>query len=362
MTLLWASFVWGAAFGVAARLGRFCLLRGLRQHMGLDGGEPPSSEPPYSAPALQAFALALAVALLASQGLQLLGVVDLGQALVVRTQFSFAGVLIGGAIFGLGMVLANACGARSLVLLAGGNLRSLVTVVFLGLGAQASSTGVLAPLRQWFQGLAPSVLQHATLPQHLMANQWSALAVYALTAIVPAAILAAYALYRPALRRSPAQWLAALVIGALVAVGWWISASVGADPFDPARLTSLSFIAPIAESLLYIQVAVGRDFGAASAMVAGVVSGACLTALITRTARWEGFDSPGQLARSALGGWLMGFGGLLAAGCSIGQGLTGITTLAWATLPAVAGIVLGAWLALRLGAIRAGSARHLTAG
>lgn len=83
-------------------------------------------------------------------------------------------------------------------------------------------------------------------------------------------------------------------------------------------------------------------------MVLGVLAGAFITALLTRTARWEGFDSPAHLAQSALGGWLMGFGGVLAVGCSIGQGLTGISTLAWATLPAVLGIGLGTVAALKL--------------
>ena len=105
----------------------------------------------------------LAVALLAAQALQLQGLIDLGQAQIVRPGFSVLGVFIGGVIFALGMVLANACGARSLVLLAGGNLRSLVTLVFLALGAQASSTGVLVPLRQWFQSLAPTTVAHSTV-------------------------------------------------------------------------------------------------------------------------------------------------------------------------------------------------------
>ncbi len=92
------------------------------------------------------------------------------------------------------------------------------------------------------------------------------------------------------------------------------------DPFEPAKLTSLSFIAPMAESLLYLQVAVGRAWSPPSAMVLGVLAGAAVTAIVTGTARWEGFDNPAQLAKSAIGGLLMGFGGLLAAGCSIGQG------------------------------------------
>lgn len=341
--LLWSTFFLGVAFGVAARLGRFCLLRGLRQGMGLD---PQTTR--GNAPALQAFALALAVALLASQGLHWAGLIDLSQAQIVRPSFSALGVMAGGAIFGLGMVLANACGARSLVLLAGGNLRALITVVFLALGAQASATGVLVPLRQWFQGLAPSHLETASLHQHLQSHGWSSSATFWVAAAIPAILLAAYALYRPALRRSPRQWVSAVSIGLLVALGWWISANVEVDPFEPAKLTSLSFISPLAESLLYTQVAVGRDLAAASTMVLGVLVGACASALLSGTARWESFDSPAHLIRSALGGWLMGFGGLLAVGCSIGQGLSGITTLAWATLPATAGIVLGACAALWL--------------
>ena len=306
------------------------------------------SEAAGDAPALQAFALAAAVALLASQGLHLAGIIDLNNAQIVRPGFSFAGVLLGGAIFGIGMVLANACGARSLVLMAGGNLRSLITVVFLALGAQATLTGVLAPLRQWLQGIAPTATEHATLHQHMIEKGLSAPVTYALTAMIPAALLLLYAFYRPALRRSPVQLVCALLIGALVAVGWWISATIEVDPFEPAKLNSLSFIAPISETLLYTQVAVGRDFAPISAMVLGVLAGAFITALLTRTARWEGFDSPAHLAQSALGGWLMGFGGVLAVGCSIGQGLTGISTLAWATLPAVLGIGLGTVAALKL--------------
>lgn len=335
--LLWSVFLLGVAFGVAARLGRFCLLRGLRQQMGLD-----AEVAPGQAPALQGFALALAVALLTSQGLQTLGLVDLGQAAIARPSFSMAGVLIGGLLFGIGMVLARACGARSLVLLAGGNLRSLITIVFLALGAQLAMTGVLTPLRLWLQAFAPITLAHATLPAYLPeVSAW-------LIALVPALALLAYALLRPGLRQNPLQWGSALLIGLLVAAGWWLSAHIGVDEFEPARLTSLSFIGPIAETLLYLQLSVGREPGIGLALTAGVLAGAFLAALGSRSARWEGFDSTGRLAASAGGGLLMGFGGVLAAGCSIGQGLTGLSTLSFASLPAVAGILLGAILTLAL--------------
>ena len=343
MTLLWAAFILGCAFGAAARLGRFCLLRGLRQSLGLDADEAAGR-----APALQAFALALALALLASQALSFTGLIDLNQAAVVRSDFSVFGVVLGGMLFGLGMVLARSCGARALVLLAGGNLRSLLTLLFLGLGAQATMTGLLAPLRQWLQSLAPVALNHASLPAQLQASGLSPMLSLALTVGLPALLLLAYALYKPALRQSWLQLATALLIGLLVAAGWWITAHVGVDEFEPVRLTSLSFVGPVSEALLYLQLAVGRDLSLGPALAAGVLTGAFFTALLSRSAHWEGFDSPTQMATTALGGLLMGFGGVLAAGCSIGQGLTGLSTLAFASFPAVFGIVLAALLSLKL--------------
>lgn len=335
--LLWSVFLLGMAFGVAARLGRFCLLRGLRQQMGMDAGVAPGQTP-----ALQAFALALAVALLASQGLQALGMLDLGQAAIARPSFSIAGVLIGGLLFGVGMVLARACGARSLVLLAGGNLRSLVTLVFLALGAQLAMTGVLTPVRLWLQTLAPITLEHATLPAYLPSVSTL------LLALLPAVALLIFALLRPALRQSPVQLISAMVIGLLVAGGWWLTAHIGVDEFEPAKLTSLSFIGPIAESLLYLQLSVGREPSIGLALTAGVLTGACGAALLSHTARWEGFDSTARLAASSGGGLLMGFGGVLAAGCSIGQGLSGLSTLSLASFVAIAGILLGTTASLAL--------------
>lgn len=339
--LLWAGFALGCAFGAAARIGRFCLLRGLRESA---AGGP--------APALRAFALALAVALLASQALAWTGLVPLDTAQVARPRFSWVTVLIGGALFGAGMALARGCGARSLVLLAGGNLRALVALLCLGLAAQATLTGVLAPVRQWLQGWGAVALPHATLPQQLRA--WGlpeAAATLGCAALLALALLV-YVLRRPAQLggESPSNrvpLLCAGVIGALVAAGWAVTAHLG-DPFEPVPLTSLSFVGPVAEGLLFLQLSVGRDASLGPAIVAGTLVGAFAAAQITRTARWEGFDSPAQLAASAGGGLLMGLGGVLAVGCTIGQGLAGLAALAFASIPACIGIVAGAWGMLRL--------------
>ncbi|QIL81191.1 YeeE/YedE family protein [Diaphorobacter sp. HDW4A] len=344
-TLLWAGFALGCAFGAAARLSRFCLLRGLREW--LTPTAPQARR--HGAPALQAFALALAIALLATQWLAQAGQIDLGTAQTVRGNISVVGMLIGGLLFGIGMTLARACGARALVLLAGGNLRALITLLCMAMAAQATLTGVLFPVRQWLQGFGLVTLPHATLPALLQQGAGlPSMAALIVAVGLPVAALLAYALWQPALRRSAAQLVGAIVIGALVAAGWWITGHVGIDPFEPVPLTSLSFVGPVAEALLYLQLAVGRTLNIGPAIVVGTLCGAAAMALVTRTARWEGFDSPARFAASAIGGLLMGLGGVLAVGCTIGQGLSGLSTLAIASLPAVFGIAAGAVLTIQI--------------
>lgn len=337
MSLLWAGLLLGCGFGVAARLGHFCLLRGLRQvHSG--GGD---------APALRAYALALAVAIVASQSLASMQHIDLARAQIVRTAFGVPGVLLGGTLFGFGMVMAQSCGARALVLLAGGNLRALVVLASLGLAAQATLTGVLAPLRQGLQGIGQVNLDAATLPAQLQAAGMNDGLAVLVAALPPVAVLLGFALRKGVLRRMPRDALAAVVVGLLVALGWWISSHVDVDPFDPAALTSLSFIAPVAETFLYLQVAVGREMSLGPVVVFGVLVGAFAVALANGSLHLEGFDSPQRLWAAIAGGCLMGFGGVLAVGCSIGQGLSGLSTLAFASVPACSGIVLGTFIGLK---------------
>lgn len=347
--LLWVSLALGCAFGGAARISGFCLLQGLRQLL-----SPPST--PHAGntvrqkpAALPTFALALGVALIGTQLLAFTGVIDIGKTLPVRARFSPLGALAGGLLFGMGMALARSCGARALVLLAGGNLRALWVLLWLGLGAQATMTGVLAPMRQSLQGWDVISPAHSTVSGWLQAaSGLPPTAALLLSTAIPASLLIFLAFKSSALRQQPARWLGALVIGLLVSAGWWISAHVGVDPFafEERPLTSLSFISPVAESWLYLQLAVGREFSAGPAMVGGVVAGAFVAALLTRTLRVEGFEAPSRMFTSAIGGLLMGFGGVVAMGCSIGQGLGGLATLSLASLPAVAGIVLGAFVVL----------------
>lgn len=314
VTALTLGFAVGAVFGAAAQAGRFCLLRGLK---GLRRGGDLS--------ALRAFALAMAVALVAAQMLDRAGLTDLAAALPRQAGNPWPSFLFGGALFGLGMALANGCGARALVLLGSGNLRSLLVLLCLGLAAQATLTGVLAPLRAAVQTIG------APVPR---LGQGAAVTLAAL-------LLALAAFAGPLLRRHRAEAAMAAIIGLAVAAGW--AASFAADdPFDPRPLTSISFVGPVGDTLLWSMLATGRAAGFGVAVVGGTLAGALVAALATRSFRAEGFRAPTEMLRAATGGLLMGFGGVLALGCSIGQGLSGVSTLAPSSFIALAGIALGA--------------------
>lgn len=315
----------GGVFGAAARSGRFCLLRGMRGVMA--GGD---------LSAIRAFALAMAVAICATQALSLSGVIDLAAALPLRGRFSWSGALGGGAIFGIGMVLANACGARSVVLAAGGNLRSVLVLLCLGLGAQASLTGVLAPLRVSLQSGGAAEPAARSLPQLFPALE-PRLATVLVAGLL---VLALAALSLPLLRTQRRQAASAAIIGLTIAGGWWIGFATD-DPFDPKTLASISFVGPMGDGMLWLMLSTGRALSFGVAIVAGTALGALAAALLARDFRVEAVGSGGQMLRAMAGGILMGFGGVLALGCSIGQGLGGVSTLSLASLVAFSGILAG---------------------
>lgn len=334
-TTLWAGLAIGLAFGIAARASGFCLLSGLRGWWVTGEGAK-----------IRAFGLALAVAIAGSQLLDLAGLVDLRRSLYAPATFAPAVILSGGVLFGYGMVLANGCGARSLVLLAGGNLRSFVVLICLGIAAYATLSGLVAPLRVAASsyGTVDAAPDLAALLSAYGVGEKSA---RLLLAALLAGGLAFLALARGE-RRDAGPLAGGAAVGLLVVAGWAATGILGADDFTPVPLASLTFIAPLGETIQYAMLATGMRPSFGVAVVAGVFAGALLTALLTRTARLEGFASPRAMLRSMAGGALMGAGGALALGCSIGQGLTGLSTLAPASFVAAGGILAGAWMGLRV--------------
>jgi hypothetical protein len=260
-------------------------------------------------------------------------------------------MFFGGLLFGYGMVLANGCGSRALVLLGRGNLRSFVVIIVLGITAQMTLKGLIAPGRIALLQASQTTPKIISLPPLLALTGISESFARTLAASVIAGALIIFAFAHAPFQRSWGQIAAGLIVGLLVTAGWFTTGYLGADDFNPTPVTSLTFIAPIADAVQYAMLSTGLSLNFGITMVAGVFAGSLVTALSTRRFQWEGFTSPRHMLRSIGGAALMGAGGAMAYGCSIGQGLTGLSTLALASFVAVAGILLGSAAGLR-GALR----------
>ncbi len=300
---------------------------------------------------VRTYALALGVAIAATQLLAAGGGVDLGKSIYLQSTFSAPLMFFGGLLFGYGMVLSNGCGSRALVLLGRGNLRSFVVVIVLGIVAQMTLKGLIAPARIAMVQASQTTAATNSLPALLSSLGLSGISARMLAASVTSAALLIFAFAHVPFRRSPGQIAAGLIVGMLIAAGWFATGYLGADDFNPTPVTSLTFIAPIADALQYVMLSTGLTLNFGIATVGGVFAGSLATALLTGRFHLEGFQSPRHMLRSAGGAALMGAGGVMAYGCSIGQGLTGLSTLALASFVAVAGILLGTAAGLR-GALR----------
>lgn len=323
LTLL-AGLALGLVFGASNQLTGFCLYRGLKARW--------SKQPSYK---LQAFSLALAIALIGTHLIDMLEIIDIRQSIYLAPTFSWLLVPIGGVLFGYGMSLANGCGARALVLVAQGNLRSLVVLLFLGIASYITLTGVLAPLRLYLQSLTTFTFGAPTVLQSSMRT-----VIIGLVALA----LGTFALYPQHASKRKADLIGGAIVGLLIVAGWLITGWLAADPFDPIPVTSLSFVAPIGDTLQYAMLSTGINLRFSIVVVLGVIIGSFLTALLRGHLKLESFISTSQMRNYMLGGVLMGVGGVLALGCTIGQGLTGLSTLAYSSMIAFASILIGARL------------------
>lgn len=330
--MLWAALAIGLVFGAVGQVSGFCLMSGLRGWWVEGNGL-----------RIRAFALALAVAVLGSQLLDASGAVRLAGSLYMQPVLPIPMLFIGGAIFGYGMVMANGCGARSLVLLGSGNLRSVLVLLCLGIAAQMTLTGLIAPWRA--AGQAALALPSPVSPPTLTMLLGGDLARWLIVAAISGG-LAIFAFAHAQFRAAPIHIIGGLVVGLLVVAGWYASGVLGADDFDPAPLASLTFIAPIGDTIQYLMLATGVRLSFGVVVVTGVIAGSLAMALATRSVRLQGFTRPQSMLRYMGGGAMMGIGGALALGCSIGQGLTGLSTLALGSFIAAGGILAGAAIGL----------------
>lgn len=326
----------GTAFGVVGLLSGFCLMSALRDWWTANDGRK-----------IRAYAMALAIAIAGAQLLAGLGIVDIGKSLYLQPSFSAPLMFAGGLLFGLGMVLSNGCASRALVLLGKGNLRSLVVLVIIGIAAQMTLKGLLAPARlavmQWTQISTSAISVPALLNAIGIGEELARIA----ATLLASGALVVFAFSDRWFRRSYGQLAAGIAVGLLVTAGWLTTGWSGADEFNPIPVTSLTFISPIADTLQYTMLSTGLSLNFGIAVVIGVMIGSVATSLLTGRFRVEGYTSVSQMGRSISGAAMMGVGGAMAYGCSVGQGLTGLSTLALPSFIAVAGILTGAAFGLR---------------
>ncbi|WP_298369731.1 YeeE/YedE family protein [uncultured Bradyrhizobium sp.] len=331
-----AALIIGLIYGSVGLVSGFCMMSGLRGWWADGDGR-----------LVRTYALAMGVAIAASQLLASAGLVDLGKSIYLQPSFSAPVMFLGGLLFGYGMVLSNGCGSRALVLLGRGNLRSFVVVIVLGIFAEMTLKGLIAPLRIAMVQASQATVSANSVPALLAEIGLGAVSARMVAASVLSAVLIIFAFAHAPFRKSPGQIVAGLIVGLLVAGGWYATGYLGADDFNPVPVTSLTFIAPIADALQYVMLSTGSTLNFGIVTVFGVFAGSLVTAIATGRFQLEGYRSPQHMLRSASGAALMGAGGVMAFGCSVGQGLTGLSTLSLSSFIAIAGIMLGAGAGLR---------------
>lgn len=349
--LLWATFVLAGLFGALARHSNFCTMGAVADVVNMGDWQ-----------RMRLWVLAMAVAVLGFNAMVALGWVQAAQSIYAGPRLAWLSLLLGGGMFGFGMVLASGCGTRNLVRLGGGNLKALVVLGVMGLCALATLRGLAAVWRvRALDAVALELPRGQDLPT--LAAPWLGLAVPQAAAVLGlgvAALALAWVLRRPE-GREPGLWLGGVGIGALVVAVWWLSGRYGFVPEHPQtleptflatssrRMESLSLVAPLGyalDALLYFSDgSKGLTLGITS--VLGIVAGSAAVALTTRSFRWEGFAGVQDMAHHLAGAALMGVGGVTALGCTVGQGLSGISTLSLGSALALAAIVAGGVAGMR---------------
>ena len=315
---------------------------------------------------LRMWLLAVAVAIVGASALSFAGVVDLSASVTQRPMLPWLSLVVGGLAFGVGMTLAGGCANKNLIRAGGGSVRSMVVLTFAAIAAYMTLKGLfghwratwLDPVninlgeRGWPDQSLATILARATGMDHKAALVGAACAV--------AAALLIFVFKDRRFRANRLQVGAGVILGALVVAGWYVSGHLGygENPetletvyfaTNTRTIESLSFIAPLAYSLellmRWTDTSLQVTFGIASVM--GVALGSAAHALTSRTFRWEGFASVHDLRNQLSGGVLMGFGGVTALGCTIGQGISGLSTLAIGSFIATGAIVAGSVATLK---------------
>jgi uncharacterized protein len=307
--------------------------------------------------------LSIAVAIFGTQALQFAGLIDLSKSIYTSASFTWLSYIVGGFLFGFGMVLASGCGSKTLIRIGGGSLKSFIVFIVLGLAAYMTLKGLFGVLRVNTVDLVKPALESGQDLPRFLSKAFNAdlSTVRTVVALLVGGGLLVYAFIDREFRRTAGNPAASVVIGLGITAIWYVSGKLGYIAEDPktleeafvgtnsGRLESLSFVAPMAYTLelLLFWSDTTKKVTLGIAACGGMVVGAFISSIIDKTFHWEGFANAEDTANHLVGATLMGIGGVTALGCTIGQGLSGLSTLALGSFLAFAAINLGAVAALK---------------
>ena len=340
-SVLWAVFAASFALGFLSQRTHFCTMGAIADVVNMEDWT-----------RARQWLLAIGAAMLGFAALTDAGHIDPSKSLYASSRFLWLSTLVGGLMFGYGMVIASGCANKALVRIGGGNLKSIVVFLTMGLSAFATMKGLTAVLRvNTVDTIAVDMPAGASLTA-LAGGNWVA---YLLGSVLVLAVL-----------RHKDFWtfenlLAGLGVGSLVIAVWWVTGHLGfvsehPETLEPVylatssgRMEALTFVSPVAQSLDWLMFFSDKSKALTTgvASVAGVIVGAWASAISSKTFRWEGFANTSDLGNHLWGSVLMGVGGVTAMGCTFGQGLSGLSTLSLNAFVAIAAIVVGAVVALR---------------
>ena len=338
------GFMVAAIFGFVGNKTHFCSMGAISDviNMGSKGR-------------LGAWFLAIGIAILGAQYLFVQGLVDLNASIYLSPNLYILSYVLGGILFGIGMTLAAGCGQRNLIRVGGGNLKALVVIIVLGITAYTTMRGLLALVRlNWVyavnadltnQGLNDqSLITYIGALLQLESTEW----LRKIGGFLIAAGFITYAFVHKEFRKNIDNILAGVVIGSCVVAAWYITGYLGQDDFEPVTPQGMAFIGPTGNTISYLMTFTGAQINFGIAVALGMVAGSFLYAVVTNSFRIETFSNRSEMVSHLIGAVLMGFGGVLSFGCTIGQGVTGMSTLAMGSIMALASIIFGSALTMKV--------------
>ncbi len=350
--VVWGAFALAFVFGAVGNKTQFCTMGAVSDVVNMGDWN-----------RMRMWLLAIAVATAGASALQLSGLVDLSKTIYTSPRFTWLSYIAGGLLFGIGMTLASGCGSRTLIRIGTGNLKSLVVAIVLAITAYMTLKGILGVFRlAALDSVGANFASGQDLPSFIAyaVGLDKKLVLSALGLAVACSLLAF--VFKAREFRTFDNVLGGLVVGLVVVGGWVLSGNVGHLAEDPAtleekflatnsgRMESFSFVAPQAYLLelfmLWSDKSRVMTFGIAA--VLGMFSGSLAWSLATRSFRLESFRDAEDLINHLVGGALMGFGGVLALGCTIGQGISGLSTLALGSFLAFFSMIAGAALTMKV--------------